>query len=83
MIGLRTRYSLAQLLELQTPQFVAVLLGKYGAHISLRHDQMLVDILNTVKALGQSSALELLSEVAATSGDLRKASQHVLNTPGQ
>lgn len=43
MIGTRTRYSLAQFLELQEPMMSVVLLSKYGVqHLSLSRDQFAV-----------------------------------------
>lgn len=71
MIGHRARYSLAQFLELQTPQFVVVLLGKYGAQVSLYHDQQLIGILNALRALDGPSVMQVLSEIIVTKGDLR------------
>ncbi len=71
MIGHRTRYSLAQLLEQQDPPLVAVLFGKHGARVSLHHGQMLYDILNIVRGLGDRPVLDVLAEVVATAGDLR------------
>jgi hypothetical protein len=72
MIGKRTRYSLAQFLELQEPMVSIVLLGKYGAHhVSLSHGQLLHGLLNTLRDLDDHTLLLALAEVIATSGDLR------------
>lgn len=71
MIGQRTRYSLAQLLEQQEPPLVAVLFGKHGARVALQHDQMLCGILNTVRGMDDRAVLGVLAEVVGTAGDLR------------
>lgn len=52
MIGTRTRYSLAQFLELQEPMMSVVLLSKYGVqHLSLSRDQLLYGLLSTIRGL--------------------------------
>lgn len=71
MISSRTRHSLAQFLELQELSFVVVLLSKYGVRVSIGHYRQLMDTLNTVRTLDDRVVLEMLSEIAATSGDLR------------
>lgn len=72
MIGSRTRYSLAQFLELQEPMISIVLLGKYGVqHLSLTHGQLLYGLLNTLRGLDHPTIMLALSEVVATQGDLR------------
>ena len=71
MIGLRTRYSLAQLLEQQEPQLIVALLTKHGARVSLQHGQVLCEIVNIVRGLGDRDVLSVLAEVVATAGDLR------------
>lgn len=72
MIGSRTRYSFAQFLELQEPMISLVLLGKYGAqHLSLSPEQLLYGLLNTLRGLDDRTLMLALSEVVATSGDLR------------
>lgn len=72
MIGSRTRYSFAQFLELQEPMISLVLLGKYGAqHLSMSQGQLLYGLLNTLRGLDDHTLMLALSEVVATSGDLR------------
>lgn len=72
MIGQRTRYSLAQFLELQEPAVSIVLLGKYGVqHLSLSPGHLLQGLLNTLRALDDRTLMLLLTEVVATLGDLR------------
>ncbi len=72
MIGQRTRYSLAQFLELQEPAISIVLLGKYGVqHLSLSPGHLLQGLLNTLRALDDRTLMLLLTEVVATLGDLR------------
>lgn len=68
MIGQRTRYSLSQLLELQEYSVVHVLLSKYGASLT---GSNLLQIANSVEALNPQILLQVLAEVASTSGDLR------------
>ncbi len=72
MIGQRTRHSFAQFLELQEPMISIVLLGKYGVqHLSLSQGQLLYELLNTLRGLDDRTIMLALSEVVATSGDLR------------
>ncbi|VEI66877.1 Uncharacterised protein [Serratia rubidaea] len=72
MIGQRTRYSLAQFLELQEPMNSIVLLGKYGVQqLSLPHGQLLYGLLNTLRDLDDRTLMLALAEVVATTGDLR------------
>lgn len=72
MIGQRTRYSLAQFLELQEPAVSIVLLGKYGVqHLSLSPGHLLQGLLNTLRGLDDLTLMLLLTEVVATLGDLR------------
>lgn len=72
MIGQRTRYSLAQFMELQEPINSIVLLGKYGVqHLSLPHGQLLYGLLNTLRDLDDRTLMLALAEVVATTGDLR------------
>ncbi|KPW63182.1 hypothetical protein ALO80_200022 [Pseudomonas caricapapayae] len=50
MIGLRTRHSFAQFLELQPPTVSVVLLSKYGVlDLSLPHDHLLSALLNNLQ----------------------------------
>lgn len=72
MIGTRTRYSLAQFLELQEPMLSIVLLSKYGVqHLSLSPGQLLYGLLNTLRGLDERPLMLVLAEVVATKGDLR------------
>ena len=49
-----------------------VLLGKYGVqHLSLSQGQLLYGLLNTLRGLDDRTLMLTLSEVVATSGDLR------------
>lgn len=72
MIGSRTRHSLAQFLELQETAVSLVLLGKYGVqHLSLSPGQLLLGLLNTFRGLDDRVLLLVLTEIVATTGDLR------------
>lgn len=72
MIGTRTRYSLAQFMELQEPMLAVVLLSKYGVqHLSLSPGQLLYELLNTLRGLEERPLMRVLAEVVATKGDLR------------
>jgi hypothetical protein len=72
MIGTRTRYSLAQFLELQEPMMSVVLLSKYGVqHLSFSRDQLLYGLLSTIRGLDERPLMLVLAEVVATKGDLR------------
>lgn len=72
MIGSRTRHSLAQFLELQEPAVSLVLLSKYGVqHLSLSPGQLLFGLLNTFRELDDRVLLLVLTEIVATTGDLR------------
>ena len=72
MIGTRTRYSLAQFLELQEPMMSVVLLSKYGVqHLSLPQSHLLFGLLNTLRGLDDRLLLLVLAEIVATQGDLR------------
>jgi hypothetical protein len=72
MIGSRTRHSLAQFLELQEPMVSLVLLSKYGVqHLSLTQGQLLYGLLNTLRGLDDRPLMLVLTEVVATTGDLR------------
>ena len=49
-----------------------VILGKYGVqHLSLSRGQLLYDLLNTLRGLDDRTLMLALSEVVATTGDLR------------
>lgn len=71
MIGSRSRYSLAQFLELQETSFVIVLLSKYNAHISGGIGQLLMALANTFRSQDDDTVLSILDEIMRTSGDLR------------
>src|SRR5574337_649441 len=72
MIGTRTRYSLAQFLELHETMVSIVLLSKYGVqHLSLSPGQLLYGLLNTLRGLDDIPLMLVLAEIAATAGDLR------------
>ena len=72
MIGTRTRYSIAQFLELQEPMLSIVLLSKYGVqHLSLSPGQLLNGLLNTLRGLDERPLMLVLAEVVTTKGDLR------------
>jgi len=71
MIGKRTRYSLAQFLELYKPDFVVVLLGKHTLHSSVGDNNLLIDVLRSIRNATDDQVLSLLAEVARTNGDLR------------
>ena len=72
MIGTRTRYSIAQFLELQEPMLSIVLLSKYGVqHLSLSPGQLLYGLLNTLRGLDERPLMLVLAEVVTTKGDLR------------
>src|SRR4051812_14904348 len=72
MIGIRTRHSIAQLLELQEPAVSIVLFCKYGVqHLSLAHGQLLFGLLQLVRDLDDRTLMQALAEIVATQGDLR------------
>jgi hypothetical protein len=74
MISHRTRHSLAQFLSLQAPTISIVLLSKYGVpHLNLRHDQLLMDLLQFTRQLNDQTVLLVLREIIATSGNFRTA----------
>jgi hypothetical protein len=71
MIGSRTYHSFAQFLALQEPAVSAVLLSKYGVDRISSSNNLLYDLLSTLRVLDQHSLMLALAEVMATSGDLR------------
>lgn len=71
MIGSRTRYSLAQFLELHQPDFVVVLLGKHEMRSSVEDGQFLTDVLRSLRSAADEKVISLLEEIARTTGDLR------------
>ena len=66
MIGHRTRYSLAQLLEQQDPAIVVTLLRKHGAPISVNPGSLVYELINAVRGLGDRQVMDVLAEVVAT-----------------
>lgn len=72
MIGSRTRHSLVQFLELHEPGVSLVLLSRYGVqHLSLSPSQLLYGLLNTFRGLDDRVLILVLTEIVATTGDLR------------
>jgi hypothetical protein len=71
VIGVRARYSLAQFLELLEPVVSVVLLSKYSVRVSLTQGQLLYGLLNITRDIEERTLISVLSEIAATSGDLR------------
>ncbi|MGD2116843.1 MAG: hypothetical protein PVG66_00655 [Chromatiales bacterium] len=71
MITKRTRYSLAQFLELYEADIVVMLLSKYDIRISITHGQELYDILNCIRGENEDLLLQVLGEIARTTGSLR------------
>jgi len=70
MIGNRTRFSLAQLLEQQQQALVVALIAKHGGRISLGVGTAL-EIMNALRNLDDHQVMAVCAEVIATSGDLR------------
>lgn len=71
MIGSRTRYSLAQFLELQETDFVVVLVSKHGIGISIGNGSVLIDLIGCLRSASDEQMLSLVEEIARTNGDLR------------
>lgn len=71
MIGSRTRYSLAQFLELQEIDFVKVLANKHGLDISLENGSFLIELTECFHSASDEYLLSLVEELARTGGDLR------------
>ncbi|MHB1247553.1 MAG: hypothetical protein ACYCZH_14000 [Sulfuriferula sp.] len=71
MIGSRSRYSLAQFLELQETSFVIVLLSKHSARISVENGQLLMALVNNLRSQADETVLSVLDEITRTNGDLR------------
>jgi len=71
MIGNRTRYSLAQFLELYDSSLVVTLLSKYGIRISITNGQEICDILDCIRGENEGLLLQVLDEIARTTGSLR------------
>jgi hypothetical protein len=77
MIGTRTLHSLAQFLELQDGELVALLLEKHGfysdrvARAVEYRTGLLTALVSSLGAGGESETSALLDEIVRTSGDLR------------
>lgn len=71
MIGLRSRYSLAQFLELQEISFVIALLSKHSAYISIANGQLLMALMSILRSVSDETVFSILDEITRTSGDLR------------
>lgn len=70
MIGSRSRYSLAQFLELYKAEFVDALVNKYGIRISVEEGRVLTSLVNCLQAESDEKLLSLFEEIVRTSGDL-------------
>ena len=71
MISKRTRYSLAQYLELHEISFVTVMLNKNGIRASIGYGHQLADVLDCLRSATDEEILLVVDEIARTSGDLR------------
>lgn len=71
MIGTRSRYSLAQFLELQEASFVIVLLNKHGARFSVENGKLLAALVDNLRSQDDETVLSTLDEITRTGGDLR------------
>lgn len=71
MIGSRSRYSLAQFLELHKAEFVMALVNKHGIPIFVEEVTLLADIVNCLRDESDEKLLSLLDEIARTKRDLR------------
>ena len=71
MIGSRTRYSLAQFLELHETAFVIVLVCKHGIRISVEDGRLLTELTNCLRSAKDDQILSLVEEIARTESDLR------------
>lgn len=71
MIGIRTRHSLAQFLELQAIDYSAVLFSKHGAQASIYPARHLMGLLDALGAMADETLMRILAEIVATKGDLR------------
>jgi hypothetical protein len=71
MIGSRTRYSLAQFLELHETAFVVVLVSKRGIRISVEDGRLLAGLTGCFSSANDEKLLSLVEEIARTGGDLR------------
>lgn len=77
MVGSRTIRSLAQYLELQDGEFIALLLQKHGLDATWISDAvqyrtgLLTLLLQSLNAASKCQVIALLDEIARTTGDLR------------
>ncbi|MBI3546741.1 MAG: hypothetical protein HY081_09160 [Gammaproteobacteria bacterium] len=71
MIGSRTRYSLAQFLELHETAFVVVLMNKHNIRTSIEDGRLLTDVIQSLRPTSDEKVLSLLDEIVRTSRDLR------------
>lgn len=71
MIGSRTRYSLAQFLELHETAFVIVLVSKHGIRISVEAGRLLTELTNCLRSAKDDQIFSLVEEIARTESDLR------------
>lgn len=71
MIGSRSRYSLAQFLELQETSFVIVLMNKHGTRISIENGKLIMALVDNLRSLPDEDVLFVLNEIIRTRGDLR------------
>lgn len=71
MIGSRTRYSLAQFLELHEIAFVVVLVSKHDIRISVEDGGLLTALTDCFLSASDEELLSIVEEIARTAGDLR------------
>lgn len=71
MIGSRTRYSLAQFLELHETAFVVVLVNKHDICFSTEEGRLLTELNNCFRSANDEQLLSLVEEIARTDSDLR------------
>lgn len=71
MIGQRSRYSLAQLLEQQVPAVPVTLISKHGGMISLEAGAEIYGLLDAIRSLTDGQLMAVVAEVVATTADLR------------
>jgi len=71
MIGSRTRYSLAQYLELHETAFVVASVNKHGIRFSTEEGRLLTGLINCFRSANDEQLLSLIEEIARTDSDLR------------
>ncbi|MBN8437381.1 MAG: hypothetical protein J0L95_04975 [Candidatus Accumulibacter sp.] len=71
MIGSRSRYSLAQFLELHERDLVVALVSKHGISLSFEEKSLLAELTGCVRSASDEKLLSLVEEIARTAGDLR------------